>query len=164
MLAELTQEGGKPMTTLVGTQKEFVDAFYELCELNYDAVEAYQTAIEKLDDNDYRNKLTEFKNDHDHHLRDICQILKRHNVKAPESSSAKRLLTQGKVVLANLLGDETILRAMLSNEIDTNTAYERLNNRADKWDDAKEILACGLEDGKKHKAWLETILKKRAAA
>jgi rubrerythrin len=152
------------MTTLVGTQKEFVDALYELCELDYDAVDAYQAAIERLDDTTYRNKLMEFKQDHERHIRDISHILRKHNVKAPEGSSAKRLLTQGKVVLANLLGDETILRAMLSNEIDTNTAYERLNNRTDEWEDAKEILARGLEDEKKHKAWLETILKKRAAA
>ena len=42
----------------------------------------------------------------------------------PLLGSAKSYLTQGKVILANLIGDLTILRAMRSNEIDTNTAYE----------------------------------------
>jgi hypothetical protein len=35
------------------------------------------------------------------------------------------MLTQGKVLIAGLMGDKTILQAMKSNEEDTNTAYAR---------------------------------------
>lgn len=152
------------MTTLVGTQKEFVDALYELCELDFDAVEAYQAAINKLENHFYKNKLSEFMADHQRHITEISNILQKHNVNAPHGPSAKSLLTQGKVALGELFGDESILRAMLSNEIDTNTAYERLNTRKDEWEDAKNILARGLQDEQKHRAWLEEVLRKEEAA
>ncbi len=49
-------------------------------------------------------------------------------------------LHKGKVVLANLMGDEAILSAMLSNEEDTNTAYKKMNERTDIWDEAIDVL------------------------
>lgn len=55
-------------------------------------------------------------------------------------------------------GDKAILQAMLSNEEDTNTAYERLNNHTDKWDDAEKILEQGFKDEQKHKKWIENQL------
>lgn len=148
------------MTTLVGTQKEFVDALYQLCELDYDAVEAYQSAIDRLDNPAYKNKLVEFRADHERHIREISEVLNKHHADIPEGPSAKHFLAQGKVVIANLFGDEKILHAMLSNEVDTNTAYERLNSRKDEWSDARDILARGLEDERRHKAWLEDVLGK----
>lgn len=148
------------MTTRVGTQDEFVDALFELCELDYDAVEAYQAAINRLDDDSYKIQLSKFKTDHERHIREISAILSKHNAKVPDGPSAKHFLTQGKMVLANLFGDEAILKAMLSNEQDTNLAYERLNSRKDEWDDAKEILQRGLEDEHHHKSWIEQALGK----
>jgi hypothetical protein len=68
--------------------------------------------------------------------------------------SVKELLTKGKVIIANLVGDKAVLMAMASNEVDTNTAYERMNSREDKWVDAIDILKKGLADEKRHAAWL----------
>ncbi|KJV81801.1 hypothetical protein RHORCCE3_0998 [Rickettsia hoogstraalii str. RCCE3] len=36
------------MTTLVGIQNNFADAIKELIELDYDAIEAYKTAINRI--------------------------------------------------------------------------------------------------------------------
>ncbi|STX29520.1 Uncharacterized conserved protein [Legionella beliardensis] len=146
------------MTTLVGTQEHFHDALYELCELDYDAIEAYEAAINRLDNADYRTKLTEFKNDHQRHVQEITSLLKSHQAKVPDGPSAKQLLAQGKVVLANMFGDEAILKAMLSNEVDTNTAYERMNSHKNKWPEAAEILSRGWNDEKRHKQWLDAII------
>lgn len=148
------------MVTAVGTQSKFDKALYELCELDYDAVEAYEAAINRLEKEDYKAHLREFKQDHEQHIREICDLLQKHNLKVPEGPSAKALLTQGKVVLAQLIGDTNILKAMLSNEIDTNTAYERLTMHAEKWEEAEELLTRGLQDERKHKEWLEAIVRK----
>lgn len=146
------------MTTLVGTQGEFSSALKELVELDYDAVEAYEAAINRLENTAYIEKLTDFKNDHLRHIKDLTDLLKKHNEEAPTGPSmVKQWLAKGKVVLANLAGDEAILSAMNSNEIDTNTAYETMDNRKDKWDDAVEIIKQGLADEKRHKEWLENI-------
>lgn len=144
------------MVTMVGKQAEFSDAIKELIELDYDAVEAYEAAISRLENTVYKGKLSEFLNDHKRHIKEFTTLLKKHNTDAPNSPSAgKQWLTKGKVVLANLIGDDAILSAMLSNEEDTNTAYERMNERTDKWDDSKDILRRGLEDERQHKKWFE---------
>jgi hypothetical protein len=157
------------MATMVGTQSNFEDALYELCELDYDAVEAYEAAINRIGGGDkekniekqkeYKEKLKEFKEDHQRHIEEIRSFLRKRDAKIPEGPSAKSILTQGKVVLGNLLGDKSILKAMLSNEEDTNTAYERLNDHPEKSTEAEEFLRQGLRDEKKHKAWLESVIE-----
>ncbi|STX28503.1 Domain of uncharacterised function (DUF2383) [Legionella beliardensis] len=146
------------MVTMVGTQAEFRDALYELCELDYDAIAAYEAAINLLEKENHIKKMEEFKQDHQRHVIEISNLLHKHKVEAPDGPSPKNLLTQGKVYLANLMGDEAILQAMLSNEQDTNTAYERLNEFKDKWKDGITILKQGLKDEKKHKQWLQLTL------
>lgn len=146
------------MTTMVGKQSKFEDALYELCELDYDAIEAYQAAIERLEKKEYVEKLQEFKVDHQRHVSDITSLLNKHQAKAPTGPDAKQYLTKGKVILANLMGDEAILKAMLTNEEDTNIAYERLNDHAGKWEDSETILNQGLADEKKHKQWIHLTL------
>ena len=148
------------MVTLVGFQENFADAVKELIELDYDAVEAYKVACNKLTNNLYKDKLKEFKEDHEKHIEDLTQLLARHNIIAHGGPSiGNQWITKGKVILGSLVGDNNILKAMLSNEIDTNVAYERMRIHENLWDDATSIITSGLEDEKKHKAWFEMITK-----
>lgn len=148
------------MATLVGTQKNFKDAVKELIELDYDAVEAYKTAIDKLENLAYKNKLEDFKKDHERHISELSRDLIERGENAPKGPDiGKLLLAKGKVLLANLVGDNAILEAMKSNEIDTKAAYERMYNRPDKWESITGFLKRGVEDEKRHKAWLEENIK-----
>ena len=148
------------MTTLVGTQKNFSKALQELAELDYDAVEAYKATIEKLENSSYKARMEEFKGDHERHIKEINGLLAAHDVETVKGPTAKGWLTEGKVRLANMVGDDnTILKAMLSNEEDTNTAYRRLNDHADKWADAIKMLERGLTDEKKHKEWIKKTIE-----
>lgn len=147
------------MVTFVGTQENFADALKELIELEYAATDSYEAAIERLENPAYKAKLNEFKNDHMRHIKEISALLKQNNHGIPQSGVlGKQLITIGKVILANMVGDNTILQAMKSNETDTNTAYERMNDHKDKWPEAKEFIKNGLQDEKRHKAWLENTL------
>lgn len=146
------------MVTFVGTQKDFAEALKELVELDHAAVEAYEAAIERLENPSYQKKLKEFKGDHEHHIEEISALLKKNKHDVPEGGTAKQILTTGKVLLANMVGDNTILQAMKSNEIDTNTAYERMNEHEEKWPEATDIIRKGLQDEKRHKAWLENTI------
>lgn len=146
------------MTTLVGTQTRFEDALYQLCELDYDAAEAYEAAINRIENSAYKSRLTNFKLDHQRHIKEISELLRQTGHKAASGPSAKRLLTQGKVVIAELLGDTQILRAMSSNEVDTHAAYEKVSQHAEIWPEAIDILQRGLADEITHQTWLrETI-------
>lgn len=146
------------MTTLVGMQAKFADALKELVELDHDAVEAYKAAIDRLENQEYKDKLEKFKSDHENHINVLNRILQAHNEEIVDSPDAKSWLTKGKVILANLVGDKTILRAMRSNEEDTNTAYERVNEHKEKWEDVSDALKKGLEDERSHKKWLDEVL------
>ena len=146
------------MVTKVGLQTEFVNALQDLLELEFDAVEAYDAAINRLEDEHYKSKLREFRGEHRVHIRELSAILQKHGKSVPTGPSGKQWLTKGKVVLGSLMGDNSILSAMRSNEVDTVTAYERLNEYNDKWPDSVEILKRGLNDERKHKAWLESVI------
>lgn len=145
------------MVTLVGTQTEFKKVIKELIELEYDAIEAYKLAIEKLKEVNYKNKLEEFLIDHKRHVAEIKQAY-INKLDLPGSGDfIKGNLAKLKVVIANAIGsDKSILKAMLTNELDTNIAYERVNNHPQKPDDSKItlILQLAYEDEKRHKAWL----------
>jgi len=146
------------MTTLVGTQSDFHEALYALCELDYDAKEAYEAAINRLEDGEYKKKLTQFKEDHQQHIDGISRLLQSHQKPYPQGPSAKCLLTQGKVIIADLVSDKAILLAMKSNEEDTNTAYDKVRQHKAMWPEANALILQGLADEKRHKAWLEAHL------
>src|SRR4051812_8816544 len=117
------------MITLVGTQSNPLDAYKSLLELEYEALDAYGEAEKRCKDDKIKNQLKKMASDHQEHIRLWTELLEKRNETAPKGGSMKRFLTQGKVYIADLIGDDhTILQAMLSNEEDTNKAYERLNN------------------------------------
>lgn len=146
------------MVTTVGLQKRFIDALKYLVQLDYDAVAAYEAAINRLSEEEYRKSFENFKKDHENHIQTFSDYLKRKGETPPEGPGVKSFLTQGKVVIADLVGDRAILRAMRSNEEDTNTAYERLNSYEDKPKELENSLKKGLEDERRHAAWIDCVL------
>jgi bacterioferritin (cytochrome b1) len=142
------------MVTLTGTQSDLTKAVKDLIELEYDAHEAYLSAIKRLESEHYRDRLTKFMRDHEDHIKQLSSFLRKCEETPPEGPSTKQWLTKGKTVLASLVGDNAILMAMLSNEEDTNTAYDRMTKREDLEDDLKEILNKAYSDEKEHKSWL----------
>jgi hypothetical protein len=148
------------MVTKVGIQTDFAAVPKDLAELDFDAIEAYDMAINKLENAAYKTQLTAFKVDHERHTRELAVILKNHGEEAPIGPSAvKQWLAKGKVALGSIVGDNAILTSMHSNEIDTNTAYERVSEHENIWPDAMETIRRGLDDERRHKAWLESVLK-----
>ena len=146
------------MTTLVGTQKDFTSVIRELIELDYDAVEAYKVAIDKLVNSEFKAKMQEFKKDHERHIEDLAAVLRKHFEEVPTGPDGKQWLTKGKVFLASAVSDKAILMAMKDNEEDTNTAYIRTYERDDMWNDAKEVIRKGKEDEKRHKDVIEKLI------
>lgn len=148
------------MVTLVGTQSDFGNALKDLVELEYDAIEAYDETIKNLENEDYKSHMKDFLNDHKKHVEKLNEILVSHGKRSVTGPSGKRLLTKGKVILADIMGDDnSILKAMHSNEEDTNEAYHRMSAHKNKWEDIGNVIETFLEDEKKHKKWLEETLK-----
>lgn len=147
------------MATQIGTEEHSITMLEHLIALDYDAVEAYNAAITRLDSEKFRQQLTEFKADHERHIRELQPIVRELGGVPPTEADFKGVLAKGRVVLADLIGDAAILRAMKANEDDTNTAYERARSRTDVSDDIHALLARNQADEHRHRAWIEATLR-----
>lgn len=144
------------MTDLVDSE-DIVKNLNDLIELDYDAIAAYQAAIERLEDNNYKAQLTLFMQDHENHIAALSQLVSQEGGAPASKGDMKVILTKGKVVIANLAGDEAILKAMLMNEEVTNKSYEKEVKKGYR-QPIQAILMDHLDDERRHKEWLEVAL------
>ncbi len=104
------------MATTVGTETDLESLLTDLIQLDFDAADAYQAAIDRLENHEWRAMLASFKEDHLRHTAELGEALRGMGVVPPSGGDMKSMLTQGKVVMAGLIGDEAVLRAMRTNE------------------------------------------------
>jgi uncharacterized protein (TIGR02284 family) len=142
------------MVTTVGMETSLDELLEDLITLDHDAADAYQAAIERIENASRREPLTRFREDHLRHTRELGDLLAARGRTPPEGGDVKSLLTTGKVAIAGLAGDDAILEAMRTNEADTNTAYERA--LAFEGIDAatRQVFERGLADERRHCAWI----------
>jgi rubrerythrin len=142
------------MTTLVGMQTDLNSLLKNLVELDFDAIQAYDAAIARLKSPVYQNRLAAFREDHVRHTEELSRVLRDCGCAPPKGPDIKRVLTEGKVRLAGLVGDRAILFAMKTNETDTNVAYERATRSGTVTPQLRDILRDCLLDERRHRAWL----------
>lgn len=147
------------MATTVGTETDLNSMLESLIELDYDAADAYQAAIERVKNPDFRSTLEGFRKDHIRHTENLGDILRESGRQPPRRGDIKRMLTKGKVVIAGLAGDKAILTAMKTNEDDTNKAYERAVNNQAAPARVKDVLRNNLADERRHRQWIEDQLR-----
>lgn len=70
------------MATMVGMQNDFSSALKNLVELEYDTVEDYETAINRLSNDNYKKKLGEFLQDHYNHILGLLRLYFLYNFNA----------------------------------------------------------------------------------
>lgn len=152
------------MATMVGREKDQAKLLNDLAELDYDAIEAYRAAIERIDDVNDKAQLRRFLEDHERHVSELTILIRGMGEEAPRGADIKGVLTKGKVVVGGLIGDRAILLAMKSNEEDTNTAYERAAARDDLPAHVREVIERNLADERRHRAWIEARLERQQTA
>jgi rubrerythrin len=143
------------MVTTVGTGNDPAKVVSDLIQLERDAIAAYDKAIEKLSDEMAARKVREFKGDHLRHVEELEAAAREVGAEIPHETDAKAMLTTGKVSMASLGSDETILSAMSTNESDTIAAYENGCNNDSLPASLQPMLKRALEDEKRHKAWMD---------
>jgi bacterioferritin (cytochrome b1) len=146
------------MGTFIGTEPNFITTLKKLIELDSAVSEAYGAVIEHLKNDSYRNKLTEFKSDHEQHMKELSELLIQQGQTLPKGHFAQKWLTKSKVLLATFMGDKMMLTAMRSNELETHKAYEKAMHHPRKLPSSDMILKRGLEDEKHHQEWIEQTL------
>lgn len=147
------------MATMVAKDREVVKLLKELIVLDLDAIEAYDAAVDRLATAGDRDQLVRFRQDHQRHVGELSELVRSFGEEPPGQADFRRILTMGKVVLAGLLDDESILRAMKSNEDDTNQAYERAVAHTGLPERVLPVLRANLGDERRHRAWIETRIE-----
>lgn len=145
------------MVTMVGNESSIQDLVTNLIYLEHDAIAAYKSCIERLDDKALAAKVAGFKADHDEHVRVLTEMSRQLGIEAPAGGDMKQMLTTGKIVIADMMGDAAILMAMKTNEDDTVTAYERASRHPDAIPESKAFFMKAHQDEERHRSWMETI-------
>ncbi|MBV9523227.1 MAG: ferritin-like domain-containing protein [Alphaproteobacteria bacterium] len=148
------------MVTTIGTESKLEDLLTDLIQLDYDAADAYQAAIDRLENAGYRTEMSRFKADHLRHIDELGETLRAMGRTPPKEGDVKGYLTKGKVIIGGLMGDEAILQAMRTNEDDTNTAYERAVGFRDTPATTREMLERAREDEQRHREWIVAAIDK----
>ncbi|SFQ96976.1 DUF892 family protein [Poseidonocella sedimentorum] len=144
------------MPTTVGTENNAADLVKNLLVLEYDAIAAYDATIERLDSAEYRKQVESFRRDHETHVQELGQIADSIGVEKPTEGDMKQWLTTGKVALANIAGDDAVLKAMKTNEDETVSAYEQALSNSVTDPRLRPVIEKGLADERRHRAWMET--------
>ncbi|MCL5974533.1 MAG: PA2169 family four-helix-bundle protein [Gammaproteobacteria bacterium] len=143
--------------TEIFDSKVVIKNLNDLIELDYDAIAAYQAAIDRLEDINYKDQLAIFMQDHENHIATLSQLVSQEGGAPADGTDMKVILTKGKVIIAELGGDEAILKAMLMNEEVTNKTYEKEVGKGYR-PPIQAILMDHLADERRHKEWLEVAL------
>ncbi|HBG26513.1 MAG: hypothetical protein A2Y10_00955 [Planctomycetes bacterium GWF2_41_51] len=141
--------------------EEIYEKLSSLIQLDIDAANAYDQAIEKCDDALVREHLETYKEDHQRHIDELSAYLTDYDMEPPEEKpDFKGVLIEGFTAMRSVTGTEGALKAMRTNEKLTNKKY----NEAMDWDvdlDAKDIIMRGYEDEKTHLIYIEEQLSVR---
>lgn len=138
--------------------QDFHKMLSKLIALDFDAMQAYQAAIQRIESAPTRKVLTEFMADHARHSQDLGRILVEAGKSSPPNGDLRRLWTKGRVVVAGFAGDQAILQALKQHEDHTNLAYERAADHPEIPDSLRDALRQALDDERRHRAWFERQL------
>lgn len=146
------------MVTTVGTSSDIKSLIENFILLERDAIAAYDTTIERLENPEYKARIAEFRVDHERHLSELKDLATRHGADIPAEGDMKQMLTTGKIKLADMTGDDaTILRAMSTNETDTVNAYANGCDNGVVPVEERPLFERALADEKRHKEWMERM-------
>ena len=142
------------MATLVGTQSDLNSLLASIIDLDLDAVEAFDAAIQRVNEAATRAALQAFRADHLRHIEELRPVLEATGRRAPQRSDFAHVLTAGKGVVAGLLGDAALLTALKADEEDSNIAYERACDSSIVPARVRTLLRAALGDERRHRTWI----------
>jgi rubrerythrin len=145
------------MVTLVGTEDQVLDMLDNLLQLDLDARDGYDVVLTRIGSRDTRETLEEFKAHHQRHADTLAAMLAERGRK-PTTGPGRGIIGRDPFVLADLVGDAAILQALRETETDTNAAYERAVGFEGLDEAVSRALREGLEDERRHRAWIEEAL------
>jgi len=143
--------------------KSCIKKLSDLAQLDIDAVDAYETALKKIDDKETHKTVDQFRQDHVRHVDDLNKLISKLGGKPVEfSKDLKGYLIEGMTALRSVTGTKGAMKAMETNEIITNKRYsESLQENLDFSDEVRALLQKNYDDEQRHLAFIQDSLRKR---
>ncbi|CAN5670149.1 hypothetical protein BH23GEM6_BH23GEM6_26140 [soil metagenome] len=146
--------------TQTRSDAQIVALLNDLLQLDHDAVQAYSLAIDGIQNPQLEQDLTRFRGDHERHIRDLTELIERHDGIPVQLShvptGAFKLAVQA---LGNLGSDREVLLAFKANERQVCDKYNRLAEDTNTPDIA-EVLHRNAADEEKHYQWAANALER----
>ncbi|MFW5741015.1 MAG: DUF2383 domain-containing protein, partial [Myxococcota bacterium] len=137
-----------------GTEPTVEKLLENLTQYEYDVVEAYRAAKVRLSHSAETAVLNSFEQEHQQQIRNLSAISKSMGGPVPRSGDWHQILTEGKVMIAGLVGEIPILTAMTHNERNVLNAYERAVKRPDVPDNVRAVLELHHNQSLRRHTWL----------
>lgn len=138
------------------TPAHTIETLNDLIQLDYDAVKAFEHALERIEDPQIESDLEGFLVDHERHITDLSRLIRELGGPVDElGRDLKGFLLEGLTALRSSTGGTVgALKAMRTNERHTNHVYEKAL-ALDLPDHARAVLAVHLTDERRHLATIE---------
>jgi uncharacterized protein (TIGR02284 family) len=137
-----------------------IERLNELIALDFDAVGAYEAAINRIDVESLRMSLREFQRDHERHIQDLSRVVTTLGGTPRQKPDMKGFILKGFTAITSMMGTEAALQAMRGNEALTNRTY-RMALDEDWSDEARRIIERNYSDEQRHMAFIESALRNR---
>jgi rubrerythrin len=137
---------------------EIIKTLNDLIQLDYDAIKAYDQALDRVDeaDEEVRSDLELFKLDHERHVTDLAQVVRDLGGQHEEASrDVKGVLLEGLTALRSVTGTVGALKAMRMNEKLTNKSYAKASE-LQLSPIARMVVDRNLADERRHLAAIQT--------
>ena len=105
--------------------KKVVNTLNMLGHLEFDAMEACDTILDRLEDPGRRSTVEGFKKEHEAHARSLAEEVARLGGTPTSGTAFKRVVKSGRIVIARPGGDKSFLAAMRANEHEAIQRYRR---------------------------------------
>lgn len=141
--------------------KDVANRLISLCQLDIDAVRAYEQAIQACDHFEVSSKLREFQGDHERHIRDLSQAIRKYGETPPEHKpDVKGFLLEGMTAIRSITGTAGALKAMDTNEQLTNNRYKAALE-LDLPTETRELVQVNYNDERRHLAWIRQAIDRK---
>ncbi len=138
---------------------KLIDKLNDLIALDYDAVNAYESAIKRINSQQIREPLRQFQADHERHIRDLSAVVSQMGGKPRQRPDSKGFFIQAFTAVTSMMGDRAALMAMRGNEQLTNRTYDKALVDSVWPQSVRELIERNRDDERRHLAFVEQALE-----
>ena len=140
--------------------KKFIEDLKDLVQLDFDAIQAYDQATARIEEDHIRHTLVSFRSDHERHISELSQFIIDYGETPPDRTrDLKGFILEGITSLQSLMGTKAALTAMKTNEKLINRRYRKALDSLTMPTVVRNAVLKNFEDEKRHLAFIERAIE-----